>query len=79
MIIRFVVGALSIDVLGEHTALVFRIEEYGIHVPETRLLLTVKPSTPRYEHRFITITFVQFSYVAITVLRDEVRDSHLII
>jgi hypothetical protein len=40
MIIRFVVGALSIDVLGEHTALVFRLEKYGIHVPETRLLLS---------------------------------------
>jgi hypothetical protein len=40
MIINFVVGALSIDVVGERTALIFRLEEYGIRVSETRLLLS---------------------------------------
>jgi len=38
MIINFVVGDLSI-VLGERTAFIFRLEEYGIRVSETRLLL----------------------------------------
>jgi hypothetical protein len=39
MIIHFVAGALSTDVLGEHTALIFKLEEHGIRVSETRLLL----------------------------------------
>ena len=40
MIIHFVVGALKINVLGEHTAFIFRLEEYGVRVSETRLLLS---------------------------------------
>ena len=39
VIIHFVVGALSIDVMGEHTAFIFRIEDHVIRVSETRLLL----------------------------------------
>lgn len=40
MIIHFVVVALSSDVMGEYTAFIFRLEDYGIRVSETRLLLS---------------------------------------
>jgi hypothetical protein len=55
MIINFVVGGLSV-VLGERTAFVFWLEEYGIRVSETRLLL----DDWLRMHRSITLVDLQF-------------------